>query len=107
MSQTKIYVGNLSYNTTDHELEEFFGQYGSIKEIKLITDRETGRSKGFGFITFDDQQAAQASLQANGLELQSRKLRVNMANDDARRTSGAGGGRGGRQGGGGSREGWR
>ena len=56
MNQAKIYVGNLSYNTTEDELRDFFAQYGSIDDIKLISDHQTGRSKGFGFITMTDRE---------------------------------------------------
>ena len=93
MSQNKIYVGSLSYDVTADELESFFGQYGDIEEAKLIIDRETGRSKGFAFITFANQKAAQASLAADGTELQGRRIRVNIARDDNRRRGGGGGGR--------------
>ena len=96
MSQSKIYVGSLSYDVTSDDLESFFGQYGEIQEAKLIMDRETGRSKGFAFITFVDQQSAQDSLAADGTELQGRKIRVNIARDDNRRRSGGAGGNGGR-----------
>lgn len=81
MSQNKIYVGSLAYEVTDEDLKSFFGQYGEIEEVKLITDRDTGRSKGFAFITYTNQQSAQNSLAANGTELKGRKMRVNPARD--------------------------
>ncbi len=92
MSQTKIYVGNLSYDSGQLELENFFSQYGEVKEVKLISDRETGRSKGFGFVTFATVDAANASLKADGTELQGRKIRVNIANDEGQRSGGGGAG---------------
>ncbi|MBB72501.1 MAG: RNA-binding protein [Legionellales bacterium] len=94
MSQSKIYVGNLSYGSTDEDLREFFAQYGDISEVKLITDRETGRSRGFAFVTFGNADAAKSALDADGTEFQSRRLKVSMAKED-------GGGR--RSGGGGNR----
>ena len=89
MSQSKIYVGNLSYDTKDADLEEFFSKYGQLAEIKLIQDIQTGRSKGFAFLTFENQQDAEASLEANGTELQGRKIRVNIAEDKRRGDAGS------------------
>ena len=97
MSQSKIYVGNLPYNTTNEELEQLFSQCGSISEVKLITDRETGRSKGFAFVTFDDAGAVAQAIQLNGNEFNGRNLKVSEAKE---RTSGGTGGRGGRGAGG-------
>lgn len=91
MAQDKIYVGGLSYNTTEEGLREAFSQYGSIKEAHLIIDRDTGRSKGFAFITFDTQQAAEASLDMNGKSLDGRTIKVNMAQDRKTGTGGNGG----------------
>ncbi len=91
MSQNKVYVGNLSYDVSSADLEQFFSQYGEITESKLITDRDTGRSKGFAFITFATDAAAQASLAADGQEQNGRKLRVNLARDEQRRGGGGGG----------------
>lgn len=104
MSQSKVYVGNLSYNTTEDELRDFFTQYGNIEDIKLIIDFNTGRSKGFGFITFASGKDCENALAANGIDLGGRKLKVNIARDDNRRPGGgvgAGGQR--RPGGGGNR----
>ena len=98
-SQAKIYVGNLPYSTDNDDLESHFKQYGEISEVKLIMDRETGRSKGFAFITFADQQSAQASLASNETEFQGRKIKVNIAKDDNTRSSGGGAGGGFRRGG--------
>lgn len=94
MSQSKIYVGNLSYNTSEDELRDLFSQYGNIEEIKLIIDFNTGRSKGFGFITYASNQDCETAVEkANGFELGGRKLKVNIARDDNRRSGGAGGAR--------------
>lgn len=90
MSQNKIYVGSLSYNATADDLQSYFSQYGDIEEVKLINDRDTGRSKGFAFVSFASQQAAQASLSADGVELMGRKIKVNMARE---KEEGGGGGR--------------
>ncbi len=96
MNQSRIYVGNLPYSVTDDQLREFFTKYGQIDDIKLITDYQTGRSKGFGFITYASSDEAQASLAADGEELDGRKLKVNIAKESTRRTGGGGGGGGGR-----------
>ena len=93
MNQNKVYVGNLPYSTTSDDLRDLFSQYGEVLELKLITDYE-GRSKGFGFVTFNTQEAAQASLVLDGAELQGRKLKVNIARDkEEGRRGGGGGGR--------------
>ncbi|HET9793896.1 MAG TPA: RNA-binding protein [Thermoanaerobaculia bacterium] len=89
----KLYVGNLSYNTTEDELRELFGAYGNPDSVKIIMDRETGRSKGFGFVEFSDDQAAKSAMSAlNGRDLGGRALTVN----EARPREEGGGGRGGR-----------
>lgn len=81
----KIYVGNLPWSTTDSELEELFASYGAVQSAKVITDRETGRSRGFGFVEMDQSAAQNAIAELNGHQLQSRALRVNEANDRPRR----------------------
>ena len=85
MNKSKIYVGNLSYDTTEDGLRDFFGQYGNISEIRLISDFQTGRSKGFGFITFSSDAEGESALSAHDVELDGRKLRVNTAQDKPRR----------------------
>ena len=76
----QIYVGNMSYGTTEGSLEELFGQFGEVSSIKLITDRETGRAKGFGFITMNDDAAANKAIEElNGKEYDGRTLRINEA----------------------------
>ena len=93
----KLYVGNLSYNTTEDDLREAFGAYGNPDSVKVITDRDTGRSKGFGFVEFSDDQAAKAAMSAlNGRDFGGRALTVNEARP---REEGGGGMRGGRGGG--------
>lgn len=97
----KVYVGNLSFNTTEQELEELFGQYGKVAEVALIRDRISNRLKGFGFITFETQQEAESALALNGKEFLGRPLKVNMA--ESKPKTGGGSGRresGGRSGGG-------
>ncbi len=94
MAQDKVYVGGLSYNTTEEGLKEAFSQFGSIKEAHLIIDRDTGRSKGFAFITFDTQAAAEASLSMNGKSLDGRTIKVNMAQDKKASGGSSSGGRG-------------
>ncbi len=75
-----IYVGNLPYSVRDDELREIFAPYGSVSSAKVIIDRETNRSKGFGFVEMDDNSAAQAAIDAlNGTDMGGRGLRVNEA----------------------------
>lgn len=95
MSEAKIYVGNLSYGATDGDIESYFQKYGSIKDVKVITDRDTGRSKGFAFVTFDVADSAQKALEADGKDLNGRNLKVSIAREQQGRT---GGGRGGDRG---------
>ena len=79
MNQNKLYVGNIPYTTTEDELQATFAPYGSLREVKIITDRETGRSRGFAFVTFDDSEGAEAATQLNGQDLGGRRLVVNVA----------------------------
>lgn len=81
----KIYVGNLSYQTTEGDLESHLSQFGTILSVRIITDRDTGRSKGFGFVEFESQEAMQKAIEElNGQEFQGRSLRVNEAQDKPR-----------------------
>jgi RNA recognition motif-containing protein len=75
----KIYVGNLPFRTTEEDLSGLFQQVGSVEAVSIITDRETGRSKGFGFITMNDDEAEKAIAQFNGSEFNGRTLTVNEA----------------------------
>ena len=93
----KLFVGSLSWNTDDHGLQAAFSRFGEITDAKVITDRDSGRSRGFGFVTFaDSSSAAQAVQEMNGAELDGRTLNVDIAQE-----RGGGGGGGGRRGGGG------
>ena len=93
----KLFVGSLSWDTTDDGLHQAFARFGEVAEAKVINDRDTGRSRGFGFVTFVDSAAAeQAMSELDGSELDGRTIRVNEAQEKNRR-----GGRGGRGGGGG------
>lgn len=81
----KLFVGSLSFNTTDKDLESAFSRFGVITEAKIITDRDTGRSRGFGFITFEDDSAAQAAMsEMNGTNLDGRTIAVNEAQERKR-----------------------
>jgi len=89
----KLYVGNLSYNTTEDGLKTLFSQFGSVASSKIIFDRETGNSKGFGFIEMSSDDEANAAIAGtNGREFEGRQLRVNEAMDKPRRERGGGGG---------------
>jgi len=88
----KLYVGNLSYNTTEDGLRNLFSGFGSVASAKIIFDRETGNSKGFGFIEMGtDEEATAAIAGTNGRELEGRQLRVNEAMDKPRRERNSGG----------------
>ena len=103
----KLYVGNLPFSTTDQALSELFSQCGTVESAKIITDRETGRSKGFGFVEMSsDSEANEAISKFNGQQNDGRAMTVNEARPQAPRDSrggggGGGGGYGGRGGGGG------
>jgi cold-inducible RNA-binding protein len=96
----KLYVGNLAYGVTDSDLETMFAAHGTVQSAQVIMDRDTGRSKGFGFVEMGSDQEAQAAIAAlNGQEKDGRALTVNEARP--REDRGGGGGRGGHGGGGG------
>jgi RNA recognition motif-containing protein len=101
MSSVKnLYVGNLPFGTTSSDLEQVFGQYGTVTKAQVITDRETGRSRGFGFVEMSS--GADEAIQAmNGADFQGRRLTVNEAKPREERPRGGGGGYGGGGGGGG------
>ncbi len=93
----KLYVGNLSYNTGENDLRELFTAYGAVESVAVITDRDTGRSKGFGFVEFANDAEGQAAIAGlNGKEVSGRALTVSLARP---KTEGGGGGRGGGGGG--------
>lgn len=102
----KLYVGNLSYDTTDQDLANAFGAHGELRTAQVVMDRETGRSRGFGFVEMDDRGQAEAAMNAlNGQQLQGRTLVVNEAKPREDRGGGGGYGGGSRGGYGGSRGG--
>ncbi len=96
----KLYVGNLSFSSSEDEIRDHFAAYGEVLSVNLITDRETGRLRGFGFVEMDDEGAKAAIQALDGKELGGRTLKVNEAQDKPR-GGGGGGGRGGYGGGGG------
>ncbi len=81
----KLFVGNLPWSVTDQDLEEMFAPFGGVDSAKVITDRETGRSRGFGFVEMADDSARSAIEDLNESEIQGRKLTVNQARDRKRR----------------------
>ena len=90
----RLFVGNLSFSTTEHELRDVFGAFGNVIDAKVITDRETGQSRGFGFIEVEDGAAAQRAVsELDGSSLNGRSIKVNEAHE---RGSGGNGFRGGR-----------
>ncbi|MGI9332983.1 MAG: RNA recognition motif domain-containing protein [Gammaproteobacteria bacterium] len=89
---TKLYVGNLPWSATEDELRELFSACGEINSINIITDRDTGRSRGFCFVDMDKADAAKAISTLNGKEMGGRPLKVNEAQDKPRRSGGGGGG---------------
>lgn len=103
-----IYAGNLSYTTDNNALRVAFEAFGDVQSASVITDRDTGRSKGFGFVEMADQAQAQAAINGlNGKEIDGRTVTVNEAKPrSTERRSGGGGGGGGGFGGGGRRERW-
>ena len=99
----RLYVGNLSFNTNEDTLQDAFSQFGDVSEIKIVMDRETGRSRGFAFVTMGDANGARNAIaQMDGTMVDGRSLRVNEAEERQQRSGGGGGG-GGRPQGGGSR----
>lgn len=104
----KLYVGNLSFNTTETDLQDLFGQAGAVSEVMLIQDRFTGKSRGFAFVTMgSDEDAKNAITQFHGKPLDGRPLTVNEAQPREERRGGGGGGGGGYGGGGGGGGGYR
>lgn len=96
MSENKLYVGNLSFNTTEDELSRLFEEFGAVGRATIVTDRDTGRSRGFGFVEMSSDQEARAAISGlDGQMVEGRTIQVNVA----RPREGGGGGRGGRSGG--------
>jgi cold-inducible RNA-binding protein len=104
----KLFVGNLSFNTTENDLSDAFGAHGTVVEANLMMDRMSGRPRGFGFVTMGTAEEAQKAIDAlNGQQLDGRALTVNVARPREERPAGGGGGRGPRRefgGGGGGRD---
>jgi RNA recognition motif-containing protein len=97
----KLYVGNIPFSTTEDELRDVFASHGSVASVNVITDRETGRPRGFAFVEMEDASAAEAAMRAlDGSQLGGRSLRVNEALDKRAGGGGGGGGGGYRRGGG-------
>ncbi|HBR49406.1 MAG: RNA-binding protein [Nitrospira sp.] len=110
---SKIYVGGLPYSATEQQLSDLFAAHGAVASARIITDKFTGQSRGFGFVEMSSDAEAQAAITAlNGSEMGGRTLTVNEARPQEPRTGGGGGGRGGfgggggRSGGGGKRDRW-
>ena len=102
----KLYVGNLSFDTSSDDLQQLFGQAGTVESASVVEDRETGRSRGFGFVEMSTKEEAAAVIaQFNGKEVNGRALTVNEAKPRENRAGGGGGWRGGYGGGGGNRGG--
>ena len=111
MTQAKIYVGNLPYSVDDNSLRDLFAQYGEVADAKVISDFHSGRSKGFGFVTFAESANVQEVIEkTNDMAIDGRNLKVNIAKEKTERSGGGdrggrggngGGGRGGNGGGGG------
>ena len=88
---TNLYVGGLPYSVTDESLEQLFSEYGTVESARVITDRETGRSRGFGFVNMGSPDEAQKAMEAmNGKEVEGRTLTVNEARERTPRTGGGG-----------------
>ncbi len=99
----RLYVGNLPYNVTDEDLSDLFSQAGDIKDVTVIKERDTQRSRGFGFVEYNNQADAEKAIQMfDGYDMDGRRLTVNMAQEREERS--VAGGRGGRGGRGGSRQ---
>jgi len=99
---SRLYVGNLSFNSTNDSIREAFAPHGAVTDVHIVMDRDTGRSRGFAFVTMGSSgEAATAIAAMNGAMLDGRALRVNEAEERAKRPGGGGGGGGDRRGGGG------
>jgi len=91
----RLYVGNLNYRTTEDQLREFFSAHGEVASVAVISDRETGRSRGFGFVEFSNDDEGRAAIEAlDGKELDSRTLKINEARPRSEQGFGGGGGGG-------------
>jgi cold-inducible RNA-binding protein len=105
---TNIFVGNLSYQTTQEDLQQAFAQYGSVERVNIVTDRDSGQPRGFAFVEMTEKRDAETAIaQLNGAEMNGRALNVNEARPKPAGGAGGGGGRGRTGGGGGGRGGSR
>ncbi|GAC1446250.1 MAG: hypothetical protein NVSMB56_03170 [Pyrinomonadaceae bacterium] len=92
----KLYVGNLTFNTSSEDLQQLFAQAGTVESVSIVEDRDTGRSRGFGFIEMSSKEEGEAAIaQFNGKDMNGRNLTVNEAKPRENRAGGGGGGRGG------------
>lgn len=104
---TNIFVGNLSYRTTQEELHAAFAYYGNVERVSIVTDRDTGQSRGFAFVEMSDPNEAQTAIsQLNGADMNGRAINVNEARPKPEGGGGFGGGRGRGNSGGGGRQRW-
>jgi len=93
MQQNKLFVGNLAFSATQADVESLFSEYGELNEVRLITDRDSGQSRGFAFVTFAAQKDAESALEMDGKSINGRNLVVNIAKEKTKgRSSGRGGG---------------
>lgn len=81
MNNSKLYVGNLPFSSTEADIEALFSSYGEVVDVKIITERESGRSRGFGFVTFGSESDAAEALSLNGHDMNGRRLVVNVARE--------------------------
>ena len=84
MAQNKLFVGNLAFAATEDELQDLFAQHGKLDEVKIILDRETGRSRGFAFVTYSDSKQAEVALELDGTAVRGRDIRVSVATERPR-----------------------
>lgn len=92
MQQNKLFVGNLAFSATQAEVEALFADYGELNEVRLITDRDSGQSRGFAFVTFAAQKDAESALEMDGKTVNGRNLVVNIAKEKTKGRTGRGGG---------------
>ena len=93
MQQNKLFVGNLAFSATQDDIEALFSPYGSLEEVRLVTNRDTGQSRGFAFVTFAAQKDAESALAMNGEPLNGRNMVVNITKEKPGGRGGRGGGR--------------
>ncbi|MDH3413425.1 MAG: RNA-binding protein [Gammaproteobacteria bacterium] len=92
MQQNKLFVGNLAFSATQDDVEALFADYGELNEVRLITDRDSGQSRGFAFVTFAAQKDAESALEMDGKTINGRNLVVNIAKEKTKTRTGRGGG---------------